>query len=113
MNIKRNEICELQANMCKVFASPIRIEIIDFLKEGERSVSEIEQVLDIRQAALSQHLSVLREKGVVTTRRAGHNIYYHVSNPKILQACRLMREVLLEQLEQSSRLLADAADRQE
>lgn len=82
--------------------------IIDVLQHGEQTVSALEKAIGVRQATLSQHLAVLREKGVVVTRRDGQNIYYQVSNPKILQACRLMREVLIEQLEQSRELLKQA-----
>ena len=98
----------MHANICKVFASPIRIMIIDVLQHGEQTVSALEKAIGIRQAALSQHLAVLREKGVVTTRRDGQNVYYQVANPKILQACRLMREVLIEQMEQNRELLQRA-----
>lgn len=102
MNIS---IYEMHANICKVFASPTRIMIIDALQKGEQTVSELEKEIGIRQATLSQHLAVLRDKGVVVTHKVGQSVYYRISNPKILEACRLMREVLLEQLDQNSRLL--------
>ncbi|MDP1809674.1 MAG: metalloregulator ArsR/SmtB family transcription factor [Actinomycetota bacterium] len=95
----------MHANICKTFTSPTRIMIMDELQNGERTVSELEKALDVRQATLSQHLAVLREKGIVIANRRGHNVHYRISNPKILEACRLMREVLLEQIEQNSRLL--------
>lgn len=104
---KANEtnIYSMHANICKVFASPTRIMIIDLLRHGEQTVSGLEGALGIRQATLSQHLAVLRGKGVVVTKREGQSVYYRISNPKIIEACRLMREVLLEQIEQSSLLL--------
>jgi ArsR family transcriptional regulator len=57
------------------------------------------------QANVSQHLTVLRQNNVVTTRRNGANIYYKIANPKILQACDLMREVLLEQLKENEKIV--------
>lgn len=109
MNMQRDSaIYQMHANICKVFASPTRIMIIDVLQHGEQTVSALENAIGIRQATLSQHLAVLREKGVVVTRRDGQNIHYQISSPKILQACRLMREVLLEQIEQSRELLKQA-----
>ena len=98
----------MHANICKVFASPTRVMIIDVLQKGEQTVSELEKAIGVRQATLSQHLAVLREKGVVVTKRAGQSVYYQIANPKILQACRLMREVLLEQMEQNRHLLDEA-----
>jgi ArsR family transcriptional regulator, virulence genes transcriptional regulator len=96
---------QMHANICKVFANPTRVMIIDLLQNGEQTVSDLEKAIGARQATLSQHLAVLRDKGVVIDRRAGQKIYYQISNPKILQACRLMREVLMEQIEQRGRLL--------
>lgn len=108
MNIS---IYEMHANICKVFSSPTRIMIIDALQKGEQTVSELEKEIGIRQATLSQHLAVLREKGVVVTQKNGQSVSYRISNPKILEACRLMREVLLEQLDQNSCLLSQGRSR--
>lgn len=105
MNKQDYLVYVMHANICKIFTSPIRIMIMDELQKGERTVSQLEQAIEIRQATLSQHLAVLREKGIVMTRRQGQSVHYRISNPKILEACRLMREVLLEQIEGNSRLL--------
>ena len=97
-------IFEMHAEICKVFTSPKRLEIINALRDGERSVGELVDLLGIRQTNLSQHLSILREKGVVSMRKEGQNVYYSVANPKILDACDLMREVLLERLAANDKL---------
>jgi ArsR family transcriptional regulator len=60
--------------------------------------------MKIGQANLSQHLAVMRQKGIVATRREGLNVYYRLSNPKIIKACDLMRQVLLEHLEAGAEL---------
>ena len=90
---------ELHASICQTLANPKRLEIIDRLRAGELSVTDLAEATDINQANLSQHLAVMRQKGIVVTRREGWNIYYRLSNPKIIQACDLMRQVLLEHLE--------------
>jgi len=89
-------IYELQADICKIFSNPKRLEIIDTLKDGEISASDLIDKTGLSKANLSQHMGVLRSKGVVRARRDGINIYYRIVNPKIIQACRLMREVLIE-----------------
>jgi len=99
------ELYQMHASICKTFTAPIRLMIIEQLQTGEKTVSEIEQVLGIRQATLSQHLAVLRAKGIVVCERQGQNVSYKISNPKILKACQLMREVLLEQIERNSALI--------
>jgi len=95
---------ELHAEVCKIFSHPKRLQIIEALREKELTVSEVVGYLGIPKANVSQHLAVLRQKKVVVTRREGLNIYYRIANPKIIQACDLMRQVLLEQLKEGERL---------
>ncbi len=96
---------ELQADVCKTLASPKRLEIISVLKEGEKSVGELVELLGVPKANVSQHLSVMRHKGILQSRRDGVNIYYSITNPKVVEACTLMREVLTEQLQEKNQLL--------
>lgn len=103
MNMKK-EIYEMQAEICKTLANPKRLEIIAALKEGERSVGELVELLGITKANVSQHLAVLRQRKMVSARREGVNIFYSIHNPKITDACALMKSVLLEQLEDSERI---------
>lgn len=98
------KIYEMHAEICKVFTSPKRLEIINLLRDGEKTVNELAEETDALQANVSQHLTVLRQNNVVTTRRDGANVYYKIANPKILQAFDLMREVLLEQLKENEKL---------
>lgn len=95
---------ELHAEVCKIFSHPKRLQIIEALREHELTVSEVVGHLGIPKANVSQHLAVLRQKRVVMTRREGLNVYYRIANPKIIQACDLMRQVLVEQLEEGERL---------
>lgn len=102
-NMKK-EVFELQAEICKTLANPKRLEIIASLKEGELSVGELVQRLGISKANVSQHLAVLRQRKVVASRRDGVNIFYRINNPKIVDACALMKAVLLEQLEDTQKI---------
>ena len=88
----------MHAEICKTLSNPIRLEILSKLRDGKKSVNEIASLTGVRQATVSQHLAVLRQRGVVSTRREGINVYYDVANPKITRACDLMREVLFEHI---------------
>jgi ArsR family transcriptional regulator, virulence genes transcriptional regulator len=88
---------EMQAEVCKTLTNPKRIEILNTLKDKEKTVTELVAALGASKANVSQHLAVMRHKGILATRRDGVNIYYRVSNPKVIQACTLMKEVLFEQ----------------
>ena len=92
------------ASICQTLAHPKRLEAIDRLREAEMSVSDLASALEISQPNLSQHLSLMRQKGIVITRREGLNVYYRLASPKIGRACDLMREVLVENLEAGAAL---------
>lgn len=94
----------LHASICQTLAHPKRLEVIERLREGEISVTDLAEALEISQPNLSQHLTLMKQKGIVTTRREGLNVYYRLASPKIVKACDLMREVLVEHLEAGAAL---------
>ena len=70
------------------------------------SVGQLIANLGLPQSSVSRHLAVLRERNVVSTRREGTTIYYSLANPKIAQACDIVREVLESQLMQNQSLVS-------
>ena len=94
----RDEYYELHASVCKGLADPKRLLILDALRSGEKSVSEICELADLPQSNVSQHLAVLREKGLVVTRRDGQRVFYAVSSDKINRALDLLLEVMRDQV---------------
>lgn len=92
-----DSIFKLQADVCKIFANDKRLEIINLLKTGEMSNQEIMKEAGLSKVNASQHINILKAKGVIIARREGQQLFYRISNPKIIQACTLMREVLVEQ----------------
>lgn len=94
------KLFELQAELCKTLANPKRLEILEILREHpEISVNEMAELLEIPKANTSQHLAVLRQAGVVATRKDGINVYYSLRSTKISEACALTRQILVERLE--------------
>ena len=103
--VEDKDIFELHADICKTLANPLRLRILNELQHGECTVSNLSNNLEVRQANVSQHLSVLRNRGVVSIRKDGPNVYYRISNPKIIKACNLMREVLVEYIQNKIKLV--------
>ena len=101
-----DSILKLQADVCKIFANDKRLEIIDLLKNREMSNSELMQKTGLSKVTMSQHMNVLKSKGVIVVRREGVQLYYRIANPKIIQACNLMREVLIEQLQEREKVVS-------
>ncbi len=98
MSAIEQELTELHASVCKGLADPKRLLIINALRDGERTVSELCDAAGITQANASQHLAVLRDKGLVDARRDGQWMYYSVTSHKIIQAMDLLREVMADQM---------------
>ena len=101
------EIYKLHAEMCKVFSNPLRLEILNLLRNEEMSVTELMNKTELSQANISQHLSIMKNKGIVNSERKGKNIYYKLSNPKIIKAFDIIREVLIERLEKSRKIIQE------
>jgi len=95
----------MHADMCKVFSNCVRLEILNLLREGELTVSKLVDKSGLTQVNISQHLSIMKSKGMVTSKRKGLNIYYKLSNPKIIKAFDIIREVLSERLTENKKLL--------
>jgi ArsR family transcriptional regulator len=97
----------LQANIAKTLANPKRLEIIAALRDEEFTATQLTQKIKISKANLSQHMSILIEKGIVFSRREGINVFYRLSDERITKACDLIREVLIKNLEKNNNLLKD------
>lgn len=81
---------EKAANMLKAIAHPLRISIVGFLEDGKlRTVTEIHKHLGIEQSTASHHLGILKDKGVLSSKREGKNTWYYLKheNLKILLTC--------------------------
>ena len=90
------EIYELHARVCKAIADAKRLLIINELRDGPRSVGELADALGIPQANASQHLAILRDRGIVTARRAGSTIHYSLTSSKVVEAIDLLYEFMAE-----------------
>jgi ArsR family transcriptional regulator len=99
-----DEIYERQAQICKAFAHPGRLRILDLLGKGERGVSALQSELGISKTSISQQISVLKSAGVIVTRRNGKQIYCSLAIPEVKEACQLIRGVLRAQIAASHRL---------
>src|SRR5678815_6078496 len=81
----RQQLSDFKAEFFKALAHPLRISILDALREGELTVNEISQRFDVEQANASQQLAVLRNRNIVLTRKEGANVYYSVSDKSIFK----------------------------
>ena len=89
----RQQLSEFKADFFKALAHPLRISILDALRDGELTVNEISQRFNVEQANASQQLAVLRNKNIVIARKEGSNVYYHVSDKTLFKLLDVAREI--------------------
>ena len=99
------EVFERQARICKAFAHPARLQILDLLGSGEQGVSTLQGALCISKTRISQHLTILKSSGVLATRRNGKQVLCSLAIPEVKQACELIRKVLEAHIAQSHSLI--------
>jgi len=95
------ELYTIHAEVCKIFSNSTRLEILNLLRDKEMSVTELIEKTRLSQVNISQHLSIMKSKGIVISNRKGKNIYYKLTNPKIVKAFDIIREVLAEKLKKN------------
>ncbi|MDR1660857.1 MAG: metalloregulator ArsR/SmtB family transcription factor [Azoarcus sp.] len=89
----KNEHIETAARALKAIAHPLRLRILCVLGGDEICVQDIVGAVGTSQSNISQHLAILRDKGVLASRKDANRVYYRVSDPRTLQLVGLMREV--------------------
>ncbi len=87
------EVYEKNAQIYKLLANPKRLEILNIIKNNEATVDKISEIMGIRKANTSQHLAILRYLKVVTVRRNGKNAFYKIANPKLVEPCKILRDL--------------------
>lgn len=93
------------AEMCKVFSHPKRLELINTLRGKEMSASDLGERLGLSPGNLSQHLTMMKERRILVSRKEGNMVYYRIANLRLLDAFDLLREIMFEQIGKDAALL--------
>jgi len=104
-DLKKQPLFEKQAEIAKAIAHPLRIAIIDFLKDGEQCVCDIAETIGSERSNVSRHLSVMVNAGVLEYRKEGLKVIYKLKCPCILDFFSCMRRVLKQQVKENEKLL--------
>jgi len=106
-NPKLNEeIAELHAKFCSAISDPRRIMLLYAIQDEPRNVSSLARAVGISQPAASRHLKILKQTGMVDPCRAGSSVIYRLTDPRLLEALDLLREMLYERLEHRAQLIS-------
>lgn len=96
---------KIKADFLKALAHPARLQVIEYLKNGEASVGKLVQALGIEQSSLSRHLAILRNLGVLEARQEKTNVYYNLHDHDIFKILRPIAELLRKKLRRSEKIL--------
>ena len=107
--IQRGPIYQIKAEFFRVLGHPVRVRILELLKDGERTVGDLQEELQMDSSGTSQHIGVLRKHGVLEGRREGTSIYYSVRDPRIFQLLEVSRQILTSSLTESQAMLDELA----
>ena len=99
------DIFDMQAQLCQSLSNAVRLKIIHTLKNAPKSVNDISAELGVSQPTISRHLAVLRTAGLLTARRKAQEVFYEITNPKVVEVCEMMRHILTEREAQQLDLL--------
>ncbi len=90
---------ERRARICQVLADPKRLRLIDALRDdAEKTVGDLAEALEASYPNVSQHLNVMRDAGIVVSRRDGTSVFYRLAYPQITQACDIVCDILRAQI---------------
>jgi ArsR family transcriptional regulator len=102
-------IYRLKAEFFRLLGHPARVRILELLRDGERSVGELQAALGLDSSGTSQHLTAMRRQGLLESRRAGTSVFYRVKDPRIFQLLEIAKQILTGRLEETRELLGDLA----
>ncbi len=98
------KVFELQCQICKAMAHPLRLEIVERLHRRDMAAAELIGALDTSKANLSKHVNLLINAGIVEQRRNGRQVSYRLAYPEIHEACTIMRSILFRRLKTGGKL---------
>jgi DNA-binding transcriptional ArsR family regulator len=101
------EALDLLASRFKVLAEPMRLRILQSLRQREKTVTELVEELETGQANVSKHLGLLHRNGLVERRKKGLNVYYRIEDPGIFQLCEAVCDTMEADLEAKVRRIKD------
>ena len=102
-------IYRVKAEFFRLLGHPARVRILEILRDGERSVGDLQAELGLDSSNTSQQLTAMRRQGVLDSRRVGTSVLYHVKDPRIFDLLETAKQILLAQLEETSALRDDLA----
>lgn len=105
----QSPIYALKADFFRVLGHPVRVRMLQVLRDGERSVGSLQDELELDSSSTSQHLAALRGQGLLESRKEGTSVFYRVKDPRTLELLELAKQIIAAAHQDNQAVLADLA----
>jgi len=105
--VSREQIAAVKADFFRVLGHPARVRILETLREGDKTVGELQALLELDSSSTSQHLTALRQQGIVESVKHGTRAHYSARDPRIFQLLEVARIIIVSQLDETKALLEE------
>src|SRR5258706_15710894 len=100
-------VFKLKSDFLKALANPLRLAILEQLKNGERSVGQLVTANTVEQSSISKNLAVLKQVGILSSRQEGVTVYYSIRDQDVFKVLRMVSDILAAKLKESGKILAE------
>ena len=104
------QIHKVKAEFFRTLGHPLRVRVLELLKDGEMTVGDLQAELGIDSSGASQHLSAMRRQGILEARKEGTSVYYKVRDPRVFQMLESAKQVIGSHLEDANALLGELGE---
>jgi DNA-binding transcriptional ArsR family regulator len=102
-----DQIAAIKAGFFRVLGHPARVRILEALRDGDKTVGELQSWLDLDSSSTSQHLAALKKQGIVESAKHGTHVHYSARDPRVFQLLEIARIIIVSQLEETRELLEE------
>ncbi len=107
--MSRGQIAAVKADFFRVLGHPARVRILEALREGDKTVGELQALLGLDSSSTSQHLTALKQQGIVESVKHGTRAHYSARDPRIFQLLEVARIIIVSHLDETKALLEELA----
>jgi DNA-binding transcriptional ArsR family regulator len=102
-----DQIAAIKAGFFRVLGHPARVRILELLRSGDKTVGELQSLLELDSSATSQHLAALKQQGIVESTKHGTHVHYAARDPRVFQLLEIARIIIVSHLDETRALLEE------
>lgn len=105
-----DQVAVIKAGFFRVLGHPVRVRIVELLREGDKTVGELQSLLQLDSSSASQHLTALKQQGIVMGAKRGTHVHYTASDPRVFELFEIARLLIVSHLDETRSLLEELSE---